>query len=382
MPYFDANATTPLAPTARDAWLEVSEEDWANPSSPTRAAARARVRLEDNRQAWAAAFAVRPEQVVFTAGATEANNAVFAHLAQQAGAGARVLLSAVEHPCVLEPAEHWFPGRIERLAVDRGGRLDLNALRARLAAGPCAAVAVMAANNETGVLQPVAEVAEACRGHGAAFVCDAAQWAGKLPLDGLPRADYLTLSGHKFGGPRGVGVLVLGEAAAGFRGRRGGPQEHDHHAGTEDLAGIAALTAAFRAQPPEGWPSAGRDAFVASLAETAYEALGAVHPRLPNTVSLLLPRHRASRWIARLDRRGWAVSSGSACSTGKEGPSHVLAAMGLEAEAAHRVLRLSSLPEASVDDWLGLRAALDAVLRELDEDEGKERLTTVVEIDL
>jgi len=380
MHYFDANATTPLEPAARSAWLEVTDGDWVNPSSPTRAAARVRNRLEACRDTWAGAFAARPEQIVFTAGATEANNAIFAHLAREEAADARVLISAVEHSCVREAARRWFPGRVEVWPVDRSGRVVLEGLRQRLAAEPYALVAVMAANNETGVLQPIAAVAEACRIAGVRLLCDAAQWIGKRPLNDLPRADFVTLSGHKFGGPRGCGVLVLGDAVLDFRGRVGGGQEHGRHAGTENVAGIAALTAAFQAQPPEGWSSAGRDAFVRALEGSAFAVLGQEAERLPNTVSLLLPRHRSTRWIARLDRRDWLVSSGSACVSRKDEGSSVLAAMGLNADEARRVIRVSGLRDCDAEAWLSLRHVLDVVLAELDEDAESERLTTVIEV--
>jgi len=190
----------------------------------------------------------------------------------------------------------------------------------------------------------------------------------------------VTLSGHKFGGPRGCGVLVLGDAVLDFRGRVGGGQEHGRHAGTEDVAGIAALTAAFQAQPPGGWSSAGRDAFVRALKGSAFAVLGQEAERLPNTVSLLLPRHRSTRWIARLDRRDWLVSSGSACVSRKDEGSSVLAAMGLNADEARRVIRVSGLRDCDAEAWLSLRHVLDVVLAELDEDAGSERLTTVIEV--
>jgi cysteine desulfurase len=378
--YFDYNATAPLHPAARAAWLEIVDEAWANPSSPSRLAARAQARLEACRATWCDAFGVPPERIVFMGGATEASNAIWAHLAAR-GPGGRWLVAAHEHPCVLAPAERWGGPRCRRIAVEPAGRVSLAALAEALAEEPSAVVAVMAANNETGVLQPLGAVAEAARGAGARFVCDATQWVGRLPLGSLPPADYLFFSAHKFGGPRGVAVLVLGEGQEGFRGRLGGGQEHGHQAGTEDLAAIAAMTAAWEAQPAEGWSPAGREAFEATVQDSAYEVVGRSAPRLPNTVSLLLPRHAAQRWILRLDRRGWVVSSGSACATGDEGPSHVLAAMGLPREAAGRVLRLSGGPASGPEDWLVLRSALDAVLAELDEDAGGTRLTEVISLD-
>ncbi len=381
MHYFDFNATAPLHPAAREAWLEVQDRFWANPSSPTRFAAQAHHRLEESREIWAESLGVDPGRVVFTAGATVAMNAVFTHLAETSAPDARVLVSAIEHPSVREAATRWFPRRVDEIPAGQDGRIDTAVLEERLRANPYVAVAAMAANNETGVLQPVAEIHTLCREHRTRLVCDAAQWAGKLPLKTLQGMDYLTISGHKFGGSRGMGVIVLGAAEAAFRGPVGGGQENAHWAGTEDLAGIAAMTAAWQAQPVSGWSVAGREALAGAVRDRGYSVVGGeTVRRLPNTLSLLLPAHPATRWIARLDRRGWMVSSGSACATGTKGPSTVLAAMGLAPEAAKRVLRISGGPASSVEEWSELAAALEAVRKELDDDLGEERLVTIVDL--
>lgn len=381
MHYFDYNATAPLHPAARAAWLEIADELWANPSSASQFSAQAHRRLMDCREVWARAFGVEGPQVVFLGGATEALNAVFVHLFEVLSPNARVAVSTVEHPAVREAATRWFAGVCDEVLVDAGGRVDLDALETVLRAGQVAAFALMAANNETGVLQPLDEVAELCRSYRVRLLCDATQWVGKRPLAALPRADFLVFGGHKFGGPRGVAGLVLAPTELGFRGRVGGGQQAGHQSGTEDLAGIAAMTAAFEAQPPDGWNAAPRDAFLGMLEGGPFEALFLGSERLPNTVSLLTPRHRASRWIARLDRHGFIVSSGSACSTGGGGPSPILRASGLSRGAAERVLRISGGGSTSEAEWRALRAALDTVLAELDADEGQGRLTTVVELD-
>ena len=379
MRYFDHNATAPLLPAARAAWLEVEDSLWANPASASRLAARAHHRLEACRRVWAEAFSLSPDRVVFTSGATESNNAVIAELARRSPPTARVLVSAIEHPSVLEAAEGWFPGRVDRIGVDGEGVVRLDELEARADPKVHVLVALMAANNETGVAQPWAEAAVWCERRGLPLLCDAAQWVGRFPAKALPPVSYYTFSGHKFGAPKGVGAILLGEGASRFCGQKGGGQEQAHRAGTVDVAGIAALTAAFEAQPAAGWPGAGKADFLRARSPS-YTPIGRIEGALPNTLSLRLPRFPAVRWIPRLEAHGYIVSSGSACSTGRETPSHVLAAMGLEAESARRVIRLSAGLDTPVEAWRGLWEALETVRRELEDDAASDRLTTIVEI--
>lgn len=381
MNYFDFNATYPMMIAARDAWVEAAKRYWANPSSASQPASAARVFLSACREDWANRFATRPENIVFTAGATEASNAVLSWTGQKAPSTARVLLSPVEHPAVLEPAQIHFAGRVDLMPVDESGRVDLVEVERQLRDGRYALVALMAANNETGLLQPVSELAALARKAGVPVFCDAAQWAGKLPLSDLPPVDYLTLSGHKFGGPRGTGVLVLSDTVADFRGRVGGGQEHGHHSGTENLEGIAAITAAMKAQPSAGWSSDGLDRFLKALEGSNFRIVGRKAPRLPNTVSLVAPRHKATRWLTRLEKQGFIASSGAACATTKEGPSHVLKALGLSDDEAVRVIRISGGPETDEIAWLGLRKALDTVLSELDRDASSSDIVTVIDPD-
>jgi cysteine desulfurase len=373
MPYFDYNATTPLHPAALEAWRETTAQAWHNPSSPYRAAARAHALIEEAREQLAALAGGTPRNYVFTAGATEANNAVFAHFAQHAPAAARAIVSAIEHPSVLEPAQAWFPGRLELLPVNAAGVVDLTALEENLRRGGVAVVSLMAANNETGVLQPWAEAARLCREHGVLFHCDAAQWLGKLPAGELARCDFVTGSAHKFGGPKGVGFLKVPADIGDFHILRGGAQEHDRRAGTENLPGIRAMVAALAARAPElsgklaGWESA-RAKFAAGLREAVPGAVivGENAPHLWNTVMFVPPRHANTRWVAALDRRDFQVSTGSACATGREGPSHVLAAMGVDALAARRAVRISAGWETTAADGDALLAALAAARVDLD----------------
>lgn len=384
MRYFDYNATAPLSDAAREAWLDAQDACWANPSSPTRAAAQARNLLAACRARLAAIFEVDPKQIVFTSGATEGNNAVIRQGARQA-ANSAIALSAIEHPSVREPAFQLFgQGRVRPVGVDRHGVLDLEALDKLCAEQKerLALVSVLAANNETGVLQPWAEAIEICRRHRIRFHCDAVQWIGKLPVKGLRDADFVTASGHKFGAPKGVGFIVLSAAQAGFLAQIGGGQENGYRAGTEDVAGIAALVAALEERlHPAGRPSTdSRNAFAETMRSQGAIVLGEAVSRLPNTVALLMPRFDRMRWITRLDRLGFAIGSGSACATGKEGPSATLTAMGVDAEQANRALRVSAGPDASPGDWQALADAFSEVASQLEDDAGEERLTTVIDI--
>jgi len=365
MPYFDYNATTPPSPAALAAEREISEQAWHNPSSPYRAAARAHALLEDARERLAALVGGAAKDYVFTSGATEANNAVLAHAASIAEAGARVVVSAVEHPSVLEAAQACFAGRVILLPSDARGVTQLEMLEDTLREGNVALVSLMAANNETGVLQPWREARAMARAHGVLFHCDAAQWLGKLLPDTLAAGDFLTGCAHKFGGTKGVGFLKVPASDRVFRGLRGGEQEHGRRAGTENLAGICAMVAALEivsqrlAREQASWMRA-RERFEKALpaALPGGEILGSSTERLWNTVMFLAPRHENTRWVAALDKRGFQVSTGSACATGSDGPSHVLAAMGVKPEAARRAVRVSAGWDTTMAEWDGLLAAL------------------------
>ncbi len=381
--YFDANATTPLCPEARAAWLEAADEFWQNPSSPTRASARVHARLEQAREQLAAHFGAPAESVVFNSGATEGNRDVFAYWNRVEPGGA-VAVSAVEHPSVLENARVISGGRLVKLPVDADGRLDLVALEQRLTDGGLSLVSLMAANNETGVLQPWRECLALCRKHRAAMHIDATQWIGKMPLGGLAQADFITGSGHKFGGPKGVGFLLVAGEHSGFQGQRGGEQENAHRAGTENYPSIAGMIAALDARIAHlsadgGALRLGRDQFEARLTDAigGVRFWGRLVDRLPNTSSLCLREQENTRWVRRLDQRGFAVSTGSACSTGKEGPSHVLAAMGASSAEARRTIRLSALPEAKAGDWTALGDALIELWQDRHGDQGNAQVIQI-----
>jgi cysteine desulfurase len=231
----------------------------------------------------------------------------------------------------------------------------------------------MAANNETGVLQPWADAAKLCREQGVPFHCDATQWLGKLPPAGLSASDFLTGSGHKFGAVKGTGFLKIAPRMESFHGQVGGGQEHNRRAGTENLPAIRSLVAAYTALSPRisvqaaAWADA-RKLFESRLrtAIPGVVIVGEKAPRLDNTVLFIPPRHANHRWVAAFDKCGFQLSTGSACATGQEGPSHVLAAMGVDAEGSRHALRVSAGWGTTPDDWTALAAALGEVQAALD----------------
>ena len=351
--YFDANATTPLHPAARAAWLAAP---WHNPSSLYAEAAAAHDAMDQCRERLAGIVGCEPGDLIFLSGATEANNAVLESFTRL---DKRVAVSAIEHPSGREPA----PGALQ-ITAGADGIASLDALREILEKEKPALVSLMAANNETGVLQPWREALALCREAGALFHCDAAQWLGKLPAAGLGDCDFLTGSAHKFGGPKGVGFLkVTGH----FRWLRGGPQEDRRRAGTENLPGIAAMLAALEAAESVIAPD---DRLRLTFEKEIQRAIPGVQivaeksSRLWNTVLLIMPEHANVKWLARLSRAGFQVSTGSACSSGG-GASEVLAAMSLPADLLRRVLRISSMREHTAHDWRALAEAFAAVHKSL-----------------
>ncbi|WP_137181538.1 cysteine desulfurase family protein [Roseomonas sp. AR75] len=352
--YLDANATEPLRPEARAAALAAMDIE-GNPSSVHAAGRAARRVLEVSRERLAACFGAAPADLVFTAGGTEANALAVSGL----GGGRRVLVGATEHPAVLAAA----PGA-EILPVLGDGTLDLAALEQALA-GPPALVCLMAANNETGVLHPLAEAAALCRAAGALLHVDAVQAAGRLPI-AVGDADSLAISGHKLGGPKGAGALLLRSGLALRALVAGGGQERGRRGGTEPLPALAGMAAAAEAaRPGEAIRLAAlRDALESACLASGARIAGAGAPRLPNTTSLILPGVPAETQVIALDLAGVRVSAGAACSSGKVGRSHVLAAMGLgeDAACAVRVSLPWNAPEDAADRfvaaWSGMRARL------------------------
>ena len=362
--YFDHNATTPLCPEARGAWLNAQDDLWLNPSSPYRASARVHAHLESARERLAELFDVLPSRVVFNGGATEGNNAVFAHWAATLPKDCVVGVGSTEHPSVLEAARHFFGGRVQFLPVDATGAVE----RSDIDWDSLGAISVMAANNETGVLNPWREITVAADAVGIPFHCDASQWIGKLPLEGFSACDFVTGCAHKFGGPRGVGFLLVPESAGHFHSFAGGAQEAGRRAGTEDVPGILAMLAALEAiTGSKSGAAEGRDRFEEVLKDFC-QVIGQEGERLWNTSLLLMPEFASERWVRALEKRGLLVSTGAACAAGKTGPSHVLAAIGVEADLMRRALRISSGHETTPTDWLQLAAAIRSTYEVLQAD--------------
>ena len=358
--YLDWNATTPLRPEARDA-MAAAWELCGNPSSVHAEGRQARRLVEDSRASLAGAVGALTRNVVFTSGGTEAN-ALSLTSGLRRGSGLRVerlVVSAIEHASVLAGGR-FPPESVDTVGVTRLGLLDLDRLRAVLQKGPPALVSVMLANNETGAVQPVAEASEIVHAAGGLLHVDAIQALGKIPFDiNTMGADLVTLSAHKIGGPKGVGAVVLAEGVLGFEPLlRGGGQELGRRAGTENVAGIAGFGAAVKAAMKSRERDAVRLETLRDRLENGLrDATDAIvfadgARRLPNTTLFTVPGLKAETAVIGFDLAGVAVSSGSACSSGKVQPSHVLEAMGFGPELAQGAVRLSlgwSTSDADID---------------------------------
>ncbi len=341
--YLDHNATSVLRPEAKAAMVDALESG-GNPSSIHAEGRNARRRVDLAREQVAALVGVRPEMVIFTSGGTEANN-----LAIRGTSAERLIVSATEHPAVLDAAQgSGLP--IDIVRVDGDGVIDLTALEAVLKADERPAlVSVMTANNETGVLQPVSEIVQIARVHNALVHTDAVQAAGKIDLSFLLLGvDLLTLSAHKLGGPQGVGALVVRDGLELTAFNLGGGQELRRRGGTENVPGIAGFgAAAGEAQAALGKSqpdiAAMRDALQAKLLESdpQIHIFSGEADRLPNTLCFAHPEMPADMLLIGFDLEGVAVSSGSACSSGKVEKSPVLAAMGIEDPLASGAIRVS-----------------------------------------
>jgi cysteine desulfurase len=347
--YFDHNATTPLDPRVLEAMQPYLTNAWGNASSLHRYGRIARDAIEAARVQVAALVGAQASEVTWTSGGTEADN-----LALQGHTDGvkptRVLYGATEHPAVLETSEAlrqrgWG---VETISVDSQGLIDWPAFEAQLARGPLHMAAVMAANNETGVIQDVSRAAQLVHRHGARLLVDAVQAAGKMAVDfAACDADLMSLSSHKIHGPKGIGALVRKADVELHPLQFGGGQEHKLRGGTENVAAIVGFGAAAELTMQE---REGRAAHTLALRERLEDGVrrlaGAIifgerAPRLPNTLQFGLPRWEGEALLMALDRKGIAVSSGSACSSGKGEPSHVLLGMGLSRDVAFQAIRVS-----------------------------------------
>ncbi|MVT53768.1 aminotransferase class V-fold PLP-dependent enzyme [Bradyrhizobium yuanmingense] len=363
--YLDWNATTPLRPEARAAMVAAFDLV-GNPSSVHAEGREARRLVEEARARVAAAVGAQPRNVVFTSAGTEANALALSPGLRGPSGGPveRLLVSAVEHASVLSGGR--FPAdKIGLIQVTRSGVVDLDHLKALLKGGPPALVSIMAANNETGALQPVTEAATIVHEAGGLLHVDAIQAMGKIPFDiNSVGADLATFSAHKIGGPKGVGALAMTEGIGGLEPvLRGGGQEQSRRAGTENIAGIAAfgaaVKAALQALPEDVKRMASlRDRLENGLRDIPRTTVFAKDvARLPNTVLFTAPGLKAETAVIGFDLEGIAISSGSACSSGKVQPSHVLSAMGYDPAVAQGAVRLSLGWSTEPDD---INRALEA----------------------
>jgi cysteine desulfurase len=371
--YLDWNASAPLRSEARAATLAALDTP-GNPSSVHAEGRAARGLIEQAREMVAALVGAKPRDVVFTSGGTEAN--VLALTPMAGGGTARcetLLVSAIEHPSVLAGGR--FPSAaIEHLRVTAGGQIEIAGLARRLARSQGRAlVSLMLANNETGVVQPVSQVAAMVHEAGGLLHVDAVQAAGRMACDiNALGADLLTISGHKIGGPKGVGALIRREPGFSDALIRGGGQERGVRAGTENVAGIVGFGAAAEAirqslQAERARMTALRDRLESGLraASPVVVIFGAGLERLPNTTLFALAGVKAETAVIALDLEGVAVSSGAACSSGKVQPSHVLAAMGVPQRLARGAVRVSLGPTTAESDidrfiaaWIRVSGAL------------------------
>ncbi len=374
--YLDWNATTPLRPEAKAAMADA----WGlagNPSSVHAEGRQARRLVEQARAVVASAVGAQPRNVTFTSGGTEANAMALVPGVRRSSQPPvqRLLVSAIEHASVLAGGR--FPAdAIGRIGVTPDGLIDLEELRRALEAGPPALVSIMAANNETGAMQPIAEASEIVHSAGSVLHVDAVQALGKIPFDiNELDVDLVSLSAHKVGGPNGVGAMVSAEGVEGVEPLlRGGGQERGHRAGTENLAGITGFGAAVAAaigslEADRARLERLRNRLESGLKQTADAIIFSDKvPRLPNTTLFTVPGLRAETAVIGFDLAGIAVSSGAACSSGKVQPSHVLEAMGFGPKVARGAVRLSlgwSTSETDIDRCLeAWRKLADALLRE------------------
>jgi cysteine desulfurase len=348
--YLDWNATTPLRHEAREAMAEAWDLQ-GNPSSVHAEGRHARRVVEEARGAIAAAVGALPRNVIFTSGGTE-GNALALSPGLRRGSGyqvQRLMVSAIEHASVLSGGQ-FRADCISKLEVTPAGVLDLGRLAANLDNEPPALVSLMLANNETGAVQPVAQAAEAIHAAGGLLHVDAVQGLGKIPSDiKALGADLMTISAHKLGGPKGIGALILGERLQGLPPMlRGGGQERGQRAGTENVAGIAGFGAAVKAALGELPNETVRQDRLRGQLESGLRrhtpdliVFSEGVPRLSNSTLFTVPGLRAETAVIGFDLEGIAVSSGSACSSGKVQPSHVLEAMGFGREMANGAVRVS-----------------------------------------
>lgn len=368
--YLDHNATTPLAPEVREAMLRWLGEGFGNASSAHSFGRRARAMIDQARQQVAEVVNAHPTEIVFTSGATEANNLILKGFAATQ-TPSLLAISAIEHPSVSEPARQLVRAgwTLRPLAVDREGRIEPEDYARALGASP-RLVSVMSANNETGVLQDIPTLAALARSAGALFHTDAVQALGRVAVDfRASGVSAMSLSSHKIGGPQGAGALIIDKRVDLVPLIAGGGQERGLRSGTENLIAIAGFGLACACAVRE----MARSKAVASLRahlEQELRARGAVvfgegAPRLPNTVFFAIEGVAGEALVSRLDREGFAIASGSACASATPEASATLLAMDVAPELAHCAVRVSLGIENTFDEVARFLQALARSLGEL-----------------
>ncbi len=369
--YLDHNSTTPLDERALEAMLPFLRQDYGNASSRHALGTRARKAVNRAREQVAALVNVQPSQVVFTSGGTEANN-LFIKGAAAYLKPTQVAVSAIEHPCVAKPAQDlarqgW---KLRRLAVDQDGRVNLEDVDAALRE-TTGLVSVMLANNETGVIQPVAEIAARARARQAWMHADAVQALGKIPVDFETLGVHaMTLSAHKIYGPKGAGALVVDKRLELKPVIHGGGHEMGLRSGTENVPaivgfGVACELAAANLKRFADTTQRLRDRVDAGLAAQGAEIFGRHALRLPNTTYFAFPNIDGETLVIELDKAGFAVASGAACSSTSTEPSPTLLAMGVAPELARGAVRLSLGAHNSAEEIEAFMQALDATVARL-----------------
>ncbi len=372
--YFDHNATTPLDERVLDAMLPFLREQYGNASSRHDFGTQARKAVNQAREQVAALVGVQPVQIIFTSGGTEANNAFVKGAAAMLKPG-QIAVSSIEHPCVVKPAQELARAgwTVRKLAIDRNGSVDAGDVAAALAQRT-AIVSVMLANNETGVIQDVAAIAEKARRAGAWMHTDVVQAVGKIAVD-FPALNVhaMTLSAHKIYGPKGAGALVLDKRIELKPLINGGGHENGLRSGTENVPaivgfGMACELAAHRMGGLSVRLAALRAQFELGLLELGAVIFGAAAQRIPNTSYFAFPGIEGETLVIELDKAGFAVASGAACSSASTEPSATLLAMGIAPELARGAVRCSLGKDNNarqVEEFLNVLAATVARLRRL-----------------
>ena len=372
--YWDYNATTPLDHQVRQAMEPYLENVWGNPSSIHAVGRRARAALDEFRYRLAGAWKCRPSEVIFTSGGTESNNLAVLGTARLRGAqGYRhLVVSPVEHHAVLHALKHLEAHEgftLTLVPVNHHGRVSAEAVAEALRPDT-ALVSIMAANNETGTLQPVAEIGRLCRERGVIFHTDAVQAFGKLPFERIDQfeADLVSVCAHKFHGPKGAGALFIRSPLLPHPTQHGGAQENERRGGTENLIAVAGLVSAFETlvlQPV--FPTDSLRAWTERLARTVtplpgVERHGCPENRLPNTLAFSVEGTDSISLLANLDLEGVCASSGSACTAGSVEPSHVLRAMGVPESRAKALVRFSLGRESTEEEVARVESLLPTLI--------------------